>query len=82
MKKANIYQVYIKDNSIKEGKIKITCVAETINDIIELVAPYTWNQELNKNEFIKYKVTDIMEVKLIESNVLVQNYIPDYKEEN
>lgn len=82
MKKANIYQVYVKNNSVKEGKTKITCVAETLNDIIELVAPYTWNQELNKSEAIKYEVTDIMEVKLIESNVLVQNYIPDYKEEN
>lgn len=82
MKKANIYQVYVKDNSVKECKIKITCVAETINDIIELVAPYTWNQELNKSEAIKYEITDIIEVKLIESNVLVQNYIPDYKEEN
>lgn len=82
MKKANIYQVYVKDNSVKDGKTKITCVAETLNDIVELIAPFTWNQELNKSEFIKYKVTDIMEVKLIESNVLVQNYIPDYKEEN
>lgn len=82
MKKANIYQVYIKDNSVKEGKTKITCVAETLNDIIGLVAPFTWDQELNKREAIKYDVNDIIEVKLIESNVLVQNYIPDYKEEN
>lgn len=82
MKKANIYQVYVKDNSVKEGKTKITCVAETLNDIVELVAPFTWNQELNKPEAIKYNVTDIIEVKLIESNVLVQNYIPEYKEEN
>ena len=49
---------------------------------MELVAPFTWNQELNKREAIKYDVTDIIEVKLIESNVLVQNYIPEYKEEN
>lgn len=82
MKKANIYQVYIKDNSIKEGKIKITCVAETLNDIMNLVAPFTWNQELNKREAIKYEANDIIEVKLIESNALVQNYIYDYKEEN
>ena len=82
MKKANIYQVYVKDNSVKEGKTKITCVAETLNDIVELIAPVTWNQELNKREAIKYDVTDIIEVKLIESNVLVQNYIPEYKEEN
>ena len=59
MKKANIYQVYVKDNSVKEGKTKITCVAETLNDIIELVAPFTWNQELNKREAIKYDVTDM-----------------------
>ena len=82
MKKANIYQVYVKDNSVKEGKTKITCVAETLNDIMEIVAPTIWNQELNKREAIKYDITDIIEVKLIESNVLVQNYIPDYKEEN
>ena len=82
MKKANIYQVYIKDNSVKEGKTKITCVAETLNDIVELIAPVTWNQELNKCEALKYDVTDIIEVKLIESNVLVQNYISDDKEEN
>ena len=82
MKKANIYQVYVKDNSVKEGKTKITCVAETFNDIIELVAPFTWSQDLNKREAIKYEANDIIEVKLIESNVLVQNYIPEYKEEN
>ena len=82
MKKANIYQVYVKNNSVKEDKTKITCVAETLNDIVELIAPVTWNQELNKREAIKYDVNDIIEVKLIESNVLVQNYIPEYKEEN
>ena len=30
---------------------------------------------------VKYKENDILEVRLVESGVTVQDYIPDYKEE-
>lgn len=81
MKKANIYKVSIKDKSVKEGKIQITCVAETLADAIRTAAPTIWNSELNRSEVVKYKESDILEIKLIESKVYVQDYIPDYKQE-
>ena len=81
MKKANIYKVVIKDESAKEGKVKITCVAENLTEAVRTTAPAIWNSELNKYEAIKYKESDILEIKLIESKVYVQDYIPDYKKE-
>lgn len=81
MKKANIYKVSIKDKSVKEGKVQITCVAENLADVISVAAPTVWNQELNKVETVKYKESDILEIKLIESNVSVQDYISEYKPE-
>ena len=81
MKKANIYKVVIKDKSAKEGKVQITCVAESLADAIHTAAPTIWNSELNRSEVVKYKENDILEIKLIESKVYVQDYIPDYKEE-
>ena len=81
MKKANIYKVVIKDESAKEGKVQITCVAESLSEVINVAAPQIWNSELNKYEDIKYKQSDILEIKLIESGALVQDYISDYKQE-
>ena len=81
MKKANIYKVSIKDKSVKEGKVQITCVAESLADAIRTAAPTIWNSELNISEVVKYKESDILEIKLIESKVYVQDYIPDYKQE-
>ena len=81
MKKANIYKVVIKDKSAKEGKVQITCVAETLADAIRTAAPTIWNSELNKYDFVKYKENDILEILLVESGVCVQDYIPEYKQE-
>lgn len=81
MKKANIYKVSIKDKSVKEGKVQITCVAESLADAICTATPTIWNSELNRSEVVKYKENDILEIKLIESKVYVQDYIPDYKQE-
>ena len=81
MKKANIYKVVIKDKSAKEGKAKITCVAESVAEAVRVATPTIWNSELNKREVVKYKESDILEIKLIESKVYVQDYIPDYKQE-
>ena len=81
MKKANIYKVSLKDLSTKDSKIQITCVATTLQEAISTTTPYIWNSNTNKAEYIKYKESDILEVKLVETGVTIQNYIPDYKEE-
>ena len=81
MKKANIYKVSLKDLSTKDGKIQITCVATNLQEAISTVTPYIWNSNTNKADYVKYKENDIIEVKLTESGVTVQSYIPDYKEE-
>lgn len=81
MKKANIYKVSLKDLSTKDGKIQITCVATNLHEAINTVTPYVWNSNTNKAEYVKYKENDVIEIKLVESGVTVQNYIPDYKEE-
>ena len=80
MKKANIYKVSVKDKSIKEGKIQITCVATSLSEAVTTVAPYVWNPDTQKSEYIKYKENDVIEIKLIESKVNVQDYISDYNE--
>lgn len=81
MKKANIYKVSIKDKSTKEGKVQITCVAESLTEAIRVAAPTIWNSELNKCEVVKYKESDILEILLIESGVIVQDYISEYNQE-
>lgn len=81
MKKANIYKVSVKDKSVKEGKIQITCVATSLSETVTTVAPYIWNSDTQKSEYIKYKESDIIEIKLVEAEVNVQDYIPDYKKE-
>ena len=70
-----------KDKSVKEGKIQITCVAESLSEAINTIAPLVWNSDTNKSEYIKYKESDVIEVKLVETGVTIQNYISDYKEE-
>lgn len=80
MKKANIYKVSVKDESAKEGKTQITCVATSLYDVINTVAPSVWNNDTQNSEYIKYKENDVIEVKLVEEGVIVQDYIPDYEE--
>lgn len=80
MKKANIYKVFVKDKSAKEGKTQITCVTTSLYDAISTVAPRVWNNDTQNSEYIKYKENDIIEVKLVEEGVIVQDYIPDYEE--
>ena len=81
MKKANIYKVVIKDESAKNGKVQITCVAENITEVIRTTAPTIWNSTLNKCDFVKYKENDILEILLVESGVCVQDYISEYNKE-
>ena len=81
MKKANIYKVSVKDKSVKEGKIQITCVATSLSEAVTTVALHIWNPDTQKSEYIKYKESDIIEIKLVEAEVNVQDYIPDYKKE-
>ena len=81
MKKANIYKVSVKDKSAKEGKIQITCVATSLSEVVNTVSPFVWNSVTGKSEYIKYKESDIIEIKLVETRVNVQDYISDYKEE-
>lgn len=80
MKKANIYKVSVKDESAKEGKTQITCVATSLYDVINTVAPRVWNNDTQNSEYVKYKENDVIEVKLVEEGVIVQDYIPDYEE--
>lgn len=81
MKKANIYKISVKDKSAKEGKIQITCVATSLSEAVMTATPAVWNSDTQKSEYIKYKESDIIEVKLVEAGVNVQDYISDYKEE-
>ena len=81
MKKANIYKVSVKDKSVKEGKMQITCVATSLSDAVITAAPSVWNNDTQKLEYIKYKESDVIEVKLVEAGVNVQDYISEYKEE-
>ena len=81
MKKANIYKVSVKDKSVKEGKIQITCVATSLSEAVTTIAPTVWNPDTQNVEYIKYKESDIIEIKLVEAEVNVQDYIPDYKKE-
>lgn len=81
MKKANIYKVSVKDKSTKEGKTQITCVATSLSEAVTTVAPTVWNPDTQNVEYIKYKESDIIEVKLVEAEVTVQDYISDYKKE-
>lgn len=80
MKKANIYKVSVKDESVKEGKTQITCVATSLYDVINTVASRVWNNDTQNSEYVKYKENDVIEVKLVEEGIIVQDYIPDYEE--
>lgn len=80
MKKANIYKVSIKDKSAKESKKEIICVATNISKVIDTISPSVWNNDTQNSEYVKYKENDIIEVKLVEEGVIVQDYIPDYEE--
>ena len=81
MKKANIYKVSVKDKLAKEGKTQITCVATSLYEAVTTAASTVWNPATKKSEYIKYKESDVTEVKLVEAGVNVQDYISDYKEE-
>lgn len=81
MKKANIYKVSINDKSAKESKKEIICVATNISKVIDTISPSVWNNYTQNSEYVKYKESDIIEVKLVEEGVIVQDYISDYKEE-
>ena len=76
MKKANIYEVTIKEDN---GKTRnIYCVATNINNVIDTVAFKQWDIE-NKNYYYSTNITEenIINIVLKESDVLVQNYISE-----
>lgn len=79
MKKANIYKVSIKDKSAKESKKEIICVATNISKVIDTISPSVWNNDTQNSEYVKYKENDVIEVKLVEEGVIVQDYISDYE---
>lgn len=81
MKIANIYKVSVKDR-IKNGRKDITCVATSLYEAVNAVTPRIWNEQTKNSEYIKYKEEDIIEVKLVEQNVIVEDYIPDNEEYN
>lgn len=81
MKKANIYKVVVKDKSVKDGKVQVICIAESLADAIRTVAPTIFNSELKEYKVVKYKESDILEILLLESGAIVQDYISEYKEE-
>ena len=75
MKKANIYTVTVKEST---GKNKnITCVATSIADIVDTVAPKLWDAEAKNYKYPSYKDSDILSIILEKQDVLVQNYITD-----
>ena len=80
MKKANIYKVSVKDESAKESKKEIICVATSISKVIDTISLSVWNNYTQNSECVKYKENDVIEVKLVEEGVIVQDYIPDYEE--
>ena len=74
MKKANIYEVTIKEDN---GKTRnIDCVATNINNVIDIVAPKQWDSE-NKDYYYITNITEknIINITLKQTDVLVQNYI-------
>ena len=74
MKKVNIYEITIRDNSDKK-EITKTVVAQTIRDAVEAVAPIEWDKEINDYKPIDYNPDDITNIKLIQEDVLCQRYM-------
>lgn len=74
MKKINIYEITIRDNSDKK-EITKTVVAQTIRDAVETVAPLEWNKEISNYKPIEYDPDDITNIKLIKEDVLCQRYM-------
>lgn len=74
MKKVNIYEVTIRDNSDKKEITKIV-VAQTIRDAVEAIAPIEWDKEINDYKPTYYNPNDITNIKLIQEDVCVQKYM-------
>ena len=74
MKKVNIYEITIRDNSDKKEVTK-TVVAQTIRDAVEAIAPIEWNKEISDYKPKYYNPDDITNIKLIQEDVCVQKYI-------
>ena len=74
MKKANIYEVTIKEDNGRT--LNINCVATNINNVIDTIAPKQWDSE-NKDYYYTTDITEenIINITLKQSGVLVQNYI-------
>lgn len=74
MKKVNIYEITIRDNSDKK-EITKTVVAQTIRDAVEAIAPIEWDKEISDYKPKYYNPDDITNIKLIQEDVCVQKYI-------
>ena len=74
MKKVNIYEITIRDNSDKKEIIK-NVVAQTIRDAVETIAPIEWDKEISDYKPTHYNPDDITNIKLIQKDVCVQKYI-------
>ena len=74
MKKVNIYEITIRDNSDKK-EITKTVVAQTIRDAVEAIAPVEWDKEISDYKPKYYNPDDITNIKLIQKDVCVQKYI-------
>ena len=74
MKKVNIYEITIRDNSDKK-EITKNVVAQTIKDAVEAIAPIEWDKEINDYKPTHYNPDDITNIKLIQEDVYVQKYI-------
>ena len=75
MKKANIYTITVKEST---GKNKnITCVATSVADVVDIVAPKSWDAEAKAYKYSSYKKSDILSIILVQQDVLVQDYITD-----
>lgn len=75
MKKANIYTVTVKESTSKTKNI--TCVATSISDVVDTMAPKLCDAEAKGYKYPSYKESDILSIILEKENVIVQNYIND-----
>ena len=74
MKKVNIYEITIRDNSDKKEVTK-NVVAQTIRDAVEAIAPIEWDKEISDYKPTCYNQDDITNIKLIQEDVCVQKYM-------
>lgn len=68
MKSANIYEV----NTV--GK-KLTVLAHSVSDVINLLTARTWNQETQIYDEAEFEEKDIIQIKLTIASVICPDYL-------